>query len=169
MSYLIGSRKGWEVLRTVPPLSVTPLPLCKNRPKETLAQPQPSLENLIAVLLCRKYPQYCWEFHDWLWEALSGTTFEERGVPSRYWAVLGGGENSGNALEPSNALNYRAWGIPAVLSRGIPGNTLRAEFPPESPSRTEGVAYYGHPNWHWIECISNDYIHTHIYICMPES
>ena len=43
-------------------------------------------------------------------------------------AVLGGGENSGNALEASNALNYRAWGIPAVLSRGIPGNALRA-FP----------------------------------------
>ena len=42
-------------------------------------------------------------------------------------AVLGG-ENSGNALEASNALNYRAWGIPAVLSRGIPGNALRA-FP----------------------------------------
>ena len=42
-------------------------------------------------------------------------------------AVLGG-ENSGNALEASNALNYRAWGIPAVLSREIPGNALRA-FP----------------------------------------
>ena len=41
-----------------------------------------------------------------------------------YW----GGENSGNALEASNALNYRAWGIPAVLSREIPGNALRA-FP----------------------------------------
>ena len=42
-------------------------------------------------------------------------------------AVLGG-ENSGNALEASNALNYRVWGIPAVLSTGIPGNALRA-FP----------------------------------------
>ena len=42
-------------------------------------------------------------------------------------AVLGG-ENSGNALEASNALNYRVWGIPAVLSREIPGNALRA-FP----------------------------------------
>ena len=31
-------------------------------------------------------------------------------------------------LEASNALNYRAWLIPAVLSRGIPGNALRA-FP----------------------------------------
>ena len=38
------------------------------------------------------------------------------------------GENSGNALEPSNALNYRAWGIPAVLSKGMPGKALRA-FP----------------------------------------
>ena len=43
---------------------------------------------------------------------------------SRTW----GGKNSGNALEASNALNYRVWGIPAVLSRGIPGNALRA-FP----------------------------------------
>ena len=34
-------------------------------------------------------------------------------------------------LEASNALNYRAWGIPAVLSRGIPGNALRA-FPGSS-------------------------------------
>ena len=42
-------------------------------------------------------------------------------------AVLGG-ENSGNAVEASNALNYRVWGIPAVLSREIPGNALRA-FP----------------------------------------
>ena len=43
-------------------------------------------------------------------------------------AVLGG-ENSGKALEPSNALkNYRAWGIPAVPSRGILGKALRA-FP----------------------------------------
>ena len=42
-------------------------------------------------------------------------------------AILGG-ENSGNALEASHALNYRVWGIPAILSRGIPGNALRA-FP----------------------------------------
>ena len=44
--------------------------------------------------------------------------------PQPYW----GGDNSGNALEASNALNYRVWGIPAVLSTGIPGNALRA-FP----------------------------------------
>ena len=42
-------------------------------------------------------------------------------------AVLGG-ENSGNALEASNALHYRAWGFPAVLLRGIPGKARRA-FP----------------------------------------
>ena len=42
--------------------------------------------------------------------------------PQPYW----GGDNSGNALEPANALIYRAWGIPAVLPRGIPGNALRA-------------------------------------------
>ena len=41
-----------------------------------------------------------------------------------YW----GGENSGNALEASNALNCRVWAILAVLSKGIPGNALRA-FP----------------------------------------
>ena len=39
-----------------------------------------------------------------------------------------GGKSSGNALEASNALKYRVWGIPAVLSREIPGNALRA-FP----------------------------------------
>ena len=57
------------------------------------------------------------------------------------------GENSGNALEASKALNFRVWGIPAVLSRGLPGNALRA-FPgsffcgisPENPSRTGGMA-----------------------------
>ena len=41
-------------------------------------------------------------------------------------AVLGGREFWIHALEASNALNYRVWGIPAVLSRGIPGNALRA-------------------------------------------
>ena len=31
----------------------------------------------------QKYPQYCWEFHDRLWEALSGTISEKRSAPSR--------------------------------------------------------------------------------------
>ena len=57
-------------------------------------------------------------------ERPSGTTSEKRRRLQPYWE----GENSGNALEASNTLNYRAWGIPAVLSRGIPGNALRA-FP----------------------------------------
>ena len=39
------------------------------------------------VALCErsapKCPQYCWEFHAWLWEALSGTTSEKRSAPSR--------------------------------------------------------------------------------------
>ena len=47
-------------------------------------------------------------------------------------------------------MNYRACGIPAVLSTGIPGNALRAfpglsgifpEFLPESASRTGGMAH----------------------------
>ena len=54
-------------------------------------------------------------------------------------------------METSNALNCRVWAIPAVLSKGIPGNDLRAkfrglsgilrEFLPEGPSRTGGVAH----------------------------
>ena len=36
-------------------------------------------------------------------------------------AVLGG-ENSGNALEASNALNYRVWGIPG---RTLEGNSRK--------------------------------------------
>ena len=37
--------------------------------------------------------------------------------PQPYW----GRENSGNALEASNALNYRVWAIPAVLSKSVSG------------------------------------------------
>ena len=64
-------------------------------------------------------------------------------------AVLGG-VNSGDALEASYALNYRDWGIPAALSRGIPGYALSAfpgsfrfcpELLPACPSRTGGVAH----------------------------
>ena len=53
-------------------------------------------------------------------------------------------------IKASNALNYRAWGIPAVLSRGKTLEKLWErfrglsgifpEFPLESPSRTGGVA-----------------------------
>ena len=61
------------------------------------------------------------------WPALRGPLrihFWKKRRPQPYW----GGENSGNALEAPNALNYRAWGIPAVLSSRIPGKALR-EFP----------------------------------------
>ena len=61
------------------------------------------------------------------WPALRGpfwNHFWKKRRPEPYW----GGENSGNALEGSNALNYRVCGIPAVVPRGIPGNALRA-FP----------------------------------------
>ena len=60
------------------------------------------------------------------WPALRGPLrnhFWKKRRPQPY-----SGENSGNALEASNAMNYRVWGIPAVLSRKIPGNALRA-FP----------------------------------------
>ena len=49
-------------------------------------------------------------------------------------AALGGRE-FWNALEPSNPLNYRVWGIPAVLGNSRLSG-ISPEFPPESPSRT---------------------------------
>ena len=73
------------------------------------------------------------QFRNALSTAGNSMTSSERPSPKPFLkkeaspAVLGG-DNSGNALEASNALNFRAWGIPAVLSRGIPGNALRA-FP----------------------------------------
>ena len=62
--------------------------------------------------------------------------------PSR----TGRGENSGNALEASNALNYRVWGIPAVLSREIPGNALRA-FPVSFRNFSEISSGKSQPYW----------------------
>ena len=65
------------------------------------------------------------------WAALRGALrnhFWQKRRPQPYWR----GANSGNTLEASNALNYRGWGIPAVLSRGIPGNFLKSfsrDFP----------------------------------------
>ena len=41
-------------------------------------------------------------------------------------AVLGGERILKTLWNSQNALNHRAWGIPAVLSREIPGNALRA-------------------------------------------
>ena len=68
---------------------------------------------------------------------------KKRGAHSRT-----GGENSGNALEASNALNCRAWGIPAVLSRGIPGNALRA-FPGSFRNLSGTSSGKSQPYWGW--------------------
>ena len=94
------------------------------------------------------------------WPALRGplrNQFWRKRRPQPYW----GGDNPGNALEASNALNYRVWGIPAVLSRGIPGNALRA-FPGSfrnssgiSSGKSQPYWGYGLPNrvfggrWSW--------------------
>ena len=47
-------------------------------------------------------------------ERPSPEPFLKKRRPQPYWV----GENSGNALDASNALNDRAWGIPVVLSMG---------------------------------------------------
>ena len=79
------------------------------------------------------------------WPALKGplrNQFWKKRRPQPYW----GGENSGNALEASNALNYRVWGIPAVLSREIPGNALRA-FPGSFRSSSGISSGKSQPYW----------------------
>ena len=60
-----------------------------------------------------------------------------------YW----GGETSGNALEASKCLefNHRAWGLPAVPSRGIPGKALRA-----FPGNFSRVSY-GKSQPYWLD------------------
>ena len=93
----------------------------------------------------QKYPQYCWEFHDQLWEALSGTSSEKRGTPSRTggetilemlwkpqmpWIVGFGGS------QPYSQRKFqeKLWEHFRCLSGIFP------EFLPESPSRIGGVA-----------------------------
>ena len=96
----------------------------------------------------QNYPQYCWEFHDRLWEALSGTTSEKRGVPSRT-----GGERILEMLWKPQMPSIIGFGASQPYSwgefqetlwerfRGLSG-TL-PEFLPESPSRTGGTAQKG--------------------------
>ena len=91
----------------------------------------------------QKYSQYCSEFHDQLWEALSGTV---RGVPSctrgerilemlwslqMPWIIGFGGSQPYSRGEFQEKLWERFRGLPGIFP----------EFPPESPSRTGGVAY----------------------------
>ena len=121
----------------------------------TLLSPKVLMSDLLLVVHAMRFPDTSVTMlRDTLSTAGNSLTGSERPSPEPLLkkeaspAVLGGGENSRNALEASNALNYRVWGIPAVLPRGIPGNALRA-FPgsfrnfsgisknlPESPSRT---------------------------------
>ena len=93
----------------------------------------------------QKYPQYCWEFHDQLWEALSGTNSEKRGVPSRT-----GGERILETLWKPQMPWIVGFGASQPYSRGKFQETLWErfrglsgsfpEFLPESPSRTGGKA-----------------------------
>ena len=77
-----------------------------------------------AVRSKAPYPEFQQVLLGSPWPALRGPLrnqfWKKKRHPRLYW----GEENSGNALEASNAFNYRVWGH----SRGIPGKTLRA-FP----------------------------------------
>ena len=93
----------------------------------------------------QKCPQYCWEFHDQLWEALSGTNSEKRGVPSRT-----GGEIILEMLWKPQMPWIIGLGASQPYSRGVFQETLWErfrglsgnfpEFLPGSTSRTGGMA-----------------------------
>ena len=102
----------------------------------------------------RNTPSTARNSNDQLWEALSGTISEKRGVPSRT-----GRENSGNALEASNALNYRVSGTPAVLSRRIPGNALRV-FPGSFRNFSGISSGKSQPYWGCGPGTHGDFFHT---------
>ena len=57
------------------------LPTAPTPPPQTLQDKEPGEGP--KKTLPQRCPQYCWEFHDRLGEALSGTTSEKRGAPSR--------------------------------------------------------------------------------------
>ena len=99
----------------------------------------------------QNYPQSCWEFHDRLWEVLSGTTSEKRGVLSRTgggerilemlwslqmpWIIGLGGSQPYSPGEFQETLWERFWGLSGIFP----------EFLPESPNRTVGMAQFqGH-------------------------
>ena len=96
----------------------------------------------------QKYPQYCWEFHDRLWEALSGTTSKKRGVPSRTggkrilemlwkpqmpWIIGLGASQPYSRREFQETLWERFRGLSGIFP----------EFLPERASRTGGMAQKG--------------------------
>ena len=91
------------------------------------------------------YPQYCWEFHDRLWEALSGTNSEKRSAPSRTggeiilemlwkpempWIIGLGASQPYSWREFQETLWERFRGLSGIFP----------EILPESASRTGGVA-----------------------------
>ena len=93
----------------------------------------------------QKYPQYCWEFHDQPWEALSGTTSEKRSAPSRTggeiilemlwkpqmpWIIGFGASQPYSRREFQETLWERFRGLSGVFP----------EFLPEGASRTGGMA-----------------------------
>ena len=94
----------------------------------------------------QKYPQYCWEFHDQLWKALSGTNSEKKRRPQPYW-----GERILETLWKPQMPWIIAFGAFQPYSRGKFQETLWErfrglsgifpEFLPESPSRTGGMAH----------------------------
>ena len=101
-----------------------------------------------GVLWIRNTPmEYCWEFHDQLWEALSGTNSEKRDVPSRT-----GGESILETLWKPQMPWIIGFGASQPYSRGKFQETLWKhfrglsgifpEFLPESPSRTGGMAHW---------------------------
>ena len=69
------------------------------------------------------YSQHCREFHDQLWEALSGTTSEKRGVPSR----TGGGDKSGLML----------WSLQRPWFIGLGGSQPYSRGEPSGPEETD--------------------------------
>ena len=97
----------------------------------------------MPVYTNQKYPQYCCEFHDQLWEALSGTNSEKKRRPQPYWGgriletlwkpqmpwIIGLG-----AFQPYSRGKFQEtlW----ERFRGLSG--IFPEFLPESPSRTSG-------------------------------
>ena len=95
----------------------------------------------------QKCPQYCWEFHDQLWEALSRTTSEKRGAPS-----LTGGERILEMLWKPQMPWIIGFGGSQPYSRGEFQEELWErfrglswifpEFLPESASRTGGTAHH---------------------------
>ena len=98
----------------------------------------------------QKCPQYCWEFHDNSSERSSlEPLLKKRGVPSRTggeriletlwslqmpWIIGLGGSQPYSRGEFQEKLSERFRGLSGIFP----------EFPPESPSRTGGVAY----EWH---------------------